>query len=380
MEKWCHSPFFRDTVIGCFVRIGIGSNKSKQSVYIVAQIVDVTETAKTYELGKTRTNKGIKLRHARQADRVFRLEFVSNNEFSANEFNKWFESMTNDRCELPSKEFVERKKRDVMNAINYSYSDHDIESIVQEKERFNKRPVNFAMKKTRLLKEKELAEMNGDNQRVESLMQEIDDLESEAKKIDKQRTQNIAAISYINERNRMMNIKEAEKAIVEQSANNKALNNSQDPFTRRKCTPTMIHMFNKNKQLNNRENNESVVGNNDNNVKTETNNKNELNEEFKKEVLGLDLNIESLDPKSSLAIEKASSPGSGGQQNDLFSAHNFDIKIDFDVDIGIPSASSANSSLSSSFLTTHNHSSNTPKTTNRRSLNLEEYKKKKGLI
>ncbi len=78
-------------------------------------------------------------------------------------------------------------------------------------------------------------------------MQEIDELESEAKRIDKKRTQNIAAISYINERNRMRNIKEAEKALSEASVNSKSPNNSQDPFTRRKCTPTMIHMFNKNK-------------------------------------------------------------------------------------------------------------------------------------
>ena len=43
----------------------------------VAEIIDVYETAKVYNLGNTRTNKGFKLRHGTQ-DRVFRLEFVSN--------------------------------------------------------------------------------------------------------------------------------------------------------------------------------------------------------------------------------------------------------------------------------------------------------------
>lgn len=43
----------------------------------VAEIIDVCETAKIYQLGNTRTNKGLKLRHGAQ-DRVFRLEFISN--------------------------------------------------------------------------------------------------------------------------------------------------------------------------------------------------------------------------------------------------------------------------------------------------------------
>ncbi|XP_052357855.1 RNA polymerase-associated protein RTF1 homolog [Oncorhynchus keta] len=76
LERWCHMPFFQKTVSGCFVRIGIGSSSSKP-VYRVAEIVDVVETAKVYQLGTTRTNKGLQLQHGGDT-RVFRLEFVSN--------------------------------------------------------------------------------------------------------------------------------------------------------------------------------------------------------------------------------------------------------------------------------------------------------------
>lgn len=76
LEKWVHSPFFKRAVIGCFVRIGIGMNHGR-SVYRIAEIVDVCETGKVYQLGHTRTNKGLRLRHGAQ-ERVFRLEFVSN--------------------------------------------------------------------------------------------------------------------------------------------------------------------------------------------------------------------------------------------------------------------------------------------------------------
>ena len=37
LERWCHMPFFKQTVINCFVKIGIGSHESKP-VYRVCAI------------------------------------------------------------------------------------------------------------------------------------------------------------------------------------------------------------------------------------------------------------------------------------------------------------------------------------------------------
>lgn len=63
MEKFVHLPFFTRVVTGCFVRIGIGNNnRSGLPVYRVAEISGVVETAKIYQLGTTRTNKGLKLK------------------------------------------------------------------------------------------------------------------------------------------------------------------------------------------------------------------------------------------------------------------------------------------------------------------------------
>ena len=80
-------PFFKETVTGAFVRIGIG-NHDGRPVYRVAEVIDVIETPKVYALGKGRTNKGLKLRHGRQ-ERVFRMEYVSNSSFTDSEFRKW---------------------------------------------------------------------------------------------------------------------------------------------------------------------------------------------------------------------------------------------------------------------------------------------------
>lgn len=65
----------------------------------------VQETSKVYGLGSTKTNKGLKLkyikhfnlcfvcstvfpRHALQ-ERIFRIEYVSNSNFTSNEFERW---------------------------------------------------------------------------------------------------------------------------------------------------------------------------------------------------------------------------------------------------------------------------------------------------
>lgn len=63
MEKFLHLPIFQQVIVGCFVRIGIGNNnRSGQPVYRVAEISGVVETAKVYQLGTAKTNKGIKLK------------------------------------------------------------------------------------------------------------------------------------------------------------------------------------------------------------------------------------------------------------------------------------------------------------------------------
>lgn len=101
MERFVHLPIFEKVVMNCFVRISIG-NHNGRPVYRVAEICGVVETSKVYQLGKARTNKGIKLRHGGQ-ERVFRLEFISNQDFSDSEFEKWRQvrrlfSLCNRKC------------------------------------------------------------------------------------------------------------------------------------------------------------------------------------------------------------------------------------------------------------------------------------------
>ncbi|XP_034713482.1 RNA polymerase-associated protein RTF1 homolog isoform X2 [Etheostoma cragini] len=345
LERWCHMPFFAKTVTGCFVRIGIGNSSSKP-VYRVAEIVDVVETAKVYQLGSTRTNKGLQLRHGGDT-RVFRLEFVSNQEFMDNEFMKWKEAMIVAGMQVPTLDEITKKEQTIKEALNYKFNDKDIEDIVKEKDRFRKAPPNYAMKKTQLLKDKAMAEESGDGDKVKVIQDELNELEERAEALDRQRTKSISAISYINQRNRSWNIVESEKALVAEGQN--AKNQQMDPFTRRQCKPTMVS------NARDPSVHAAILAH--------------LNQKYgsgsaqdpqgaDKDKLGLPNSKDKDGPKPNTDLSE-----------DLFKVHDFDVKIDLQV----PNAEAKSLSVSSNALPVKDGAP-------RRSLNLEDYKKRRGLI
>lgn len=236
MERFLCLPFFERIVTNCFVRISIGNNNNKP-VYRVAEVVGVVETAKIYLLGKNRTNKGLRLRHGNQ-DRVFRLEFISNQDFTDTEFDKWKDVCISNDVELPTLDQIERKTKDIKEAIHYEFKDEDVHKIIEEKNRFRQFPTNYAMKKTVLIKEREAALIHGDDELAHGLKTRIEQLEERANQLDKKRSSSIQLISYINNRNRKRNVEEAEKAIMEEVRANRGMK-IDDPFTRRSTKPTM---------------------------------------------------------------------------------------------------------------------------------------------
>lgn len=352
LERWVHAPFLERAVSGCFVRIGIGTHNGK-AVYRVAEIIGVVETAKIYQLGNTRTNKGLRLKHGSQ-ERVFRLEFISNQDFSDKEFFKWKETMALERVTLPTMEDVAKKVKDIQDAVNYQYKEADVETIVKEKGRFKKNPHNYAVRKTLLMKQKDMAVLNGNDQEAERLNYELEQLEERAIELDKLRTSTISAISYINERNRQKNILDSEKALLEEARENKE--RADDPFTRRRCAP-MIVTKPRDAPTVDAEILKKLAEEQKRNEEKKQKEQKEEEEKRRSEELKLKLKV-------AAAKQQQQRPG-----DDLFTAHNFDIKID--LELSLPAATS--SSLSRPPSTGRDHA---PK----RSLNLEEYKKMRGLI
>ncbi|XP_019647939.1 PREDICTED: RNA polymerase-associated protein RTF1 homolog isoform X1 [Branchiostoma belcheri] len=362
LERWCHMPFFKKAVAGCYVRIGIGNHNGKP-VYRIAEIIDVVETAKVYQLGSTRTNKGLRLRHATD-ERVFRLEFVSNQDFTESEFLRWREEMMTKGFQLPFMDEVESKYNDIQQALKYDFKEDDIEAIVKEKERFQKSPYNFAMKKTALMKEKEMAEASGDTDKAKVLSDKLEELEERAEELNRLRQKNISAISYINQRNRERNLVQAEEAFKTEMQELRT--QKMDCFRRRNCTPTIISkgrdpaMSAKIVQRLNEiyGGDQGLQGPNQRPAVHPSTSQEQLQE------------MPQL-PKSEVdgPAGTENKPGEGDHSEDLFSAHDFDIKIDLDL----PEKATRPINVTKGV--------GPPKDgAPKRSLNLEEYKKKRGLI
>ncbi|KAM3968884.1 RNA polymerase-associated protein Rtf1 [Aphomia sociella] len=355
LERLVHLPFFARVVNGCYVRIGIGNNNGNP-VYRVAEIIDVYETAKVYNLGGTRTNKGLKLRHGTQ-DRVFRLEFVSNQEFTDSEFQKWHKAIKEANKKPPTMDFVRSKIGEVKEALMYEFKEEDIEKIVQEKERFRAYPTNYAMKKTQLMKERDVAQLRGDDELVMDLNAKIQELEDRANQLDKTRTSSIQSISYINNRNRKLNVETAEKAIMEEVKANKG-KKADDPFTRRHTKPVMnfkSHQGNRSQELFRNEESDAAAQK-----------QKEHDERVDKERQDMQ-RLVSMQPQEDKT--KPRDKPSSTDNASLYSLHDFDINIELDL----PVAKAVTTQPKQ--LTTK-----VKETGPKRSLNLEEYKKRHGLI
>ncbi|XP_060534503.1 RNA polymerase-associated protein Rtf1 isoform X2 [Cylas formicarius] len=333
LERFVHMPFFDRIAKGCFIKIGIGQHNGLP-VYRAAEVMGVYETAKIYTLGNTRTNKGLRVRHGTQ-ERVFRLEYVSNQEFIEGEYLKWLEATKAAGWELPTKAVIEQKQADIKEAISYEFNEQDVERIVKEKERFKPNPHNYAMRKTQLMKDRDSARSRGDDDLARELSEKLSQLEERASELDKMRTSTISSISYINDRNRKRNVEEAEKAIIAEIRANKG-KKVDDPFTRRSTKPRMNFAVGEK---------EAIAA-----AEKKAEEERQLQER-------------------PAVVEKAKQVEKQPQvsQEDLFSAHDFDIKIDLEVPLPTTTVNVLPKATTKDLA---------PK----RSLNLQDYKKKRGLI
>ena len=63
------------------------------------------------------------------SERVYRLEFVSNQDFTDSEFFKWKETMMTQGYTLPTTDEVQRKLKDLQDAHQYKFKDDDVDNV-----------------------------------------------------------------------------------------------------------------------------------------------------------------------------------------------------------------------------------------------------------
>ncbi|XP_019953099.1 RNA polymerase-associated protein RTF1 homolog [Paralichthys olivaceus] len=174
LEQWCHRPFFANTVTGCFVRVAI-QECSRNPLYCIAEIMSVMETEQVYQLGSTRTNLGMELRHA-GIKQIVTLLSASNQEFLVSEFQQWKLAMMNAGMQFPTPETISKKEQAIKEATNHTFTDKEIDFIVERKNRFRMTPLNYARKKIELLDQLHRAKACGDVFRVTATQEELEKL------------------------------------------------------------------------------------------------------------------------------------------------------------------------------------------------------------
>ncbi|KXJ81691.1 hypothetical protein RP20_CCG018326 [Aedes albopictus] len=331
IERFITLPMFNQVVQNCFVRINIGNNNGSP-VYRVAEIIGVVETGKIYQLGNCRTNKGFRLKHGSQ-ERVFQLEFISNQKFSDSEYRNWLSACEATGTALPYADTIEKKQQAFNEAIQYEFKDTDIDKLIKENNRFRANPTNYAMKKTQLMMQRDAAQLRGEDEVARDLNTQIMELEDRASTLDRNRSSSIGLISYINDRNRKRNVEDAEKAIMEEILATRG-KRIEDPFTRRPTQPRMSFRASHKKE----------------------------------EVPNSQMQAPSSAPPPGRKNKPDEKKPVVSVENNLYSLHDFDIVLD-----APPSDGSVN-------LIPKAVKKPVNKSSFKRSLNLEEYKRRRGLM
>nr|CAH8840974.1 unnamed protein product [Trichobilharzia regenti] len=413
MEKWVHMPFFDNLVKGCFVRINIGLHQGVP-VYRCAEIVDVVETPKIYDLGSTRTNKGIVVRVGKDQS-TFRLAFISNSEFQQDEFDSWMRRLQLANMKPPTLNFVRDKAAEITEAINRPIRDERVvEQIIQSKRRFQKAPTNFALRKAELIKQREQAEADGDTELLKHLDIEIEEIESQAERIERRRTSGFKSITSINQRNRALSVRQAEEAIRQESEE-AMKSKEEDPFTRVHSQPVIVtkkyleNLRHKRLGVSQPDSSRTSCDLNQSIPPLPPTPKSDLSLSSKSSLLNTPVGSSSVlteAPDSVCWSVGDDNSNLSTPHDSLHAIHNFEINIDLDLDSNADQPNSSSRTTASTNADVRHSTSPRPRGTanssnnhdfingspqtpimngpsgkpNRRLLNLQEYKKRHGLI
>ncbi|RKP37699.1 hypothetical protein BJ085DRAFT_27687 [Dimargaris cristalligena] len=211
LVDWALRPYFDDTVVGCFVRLGLGMDTHGELQYRVCEIVGVQVARKPYQVGSAVTNKRLVLKHGASI-RPFPITTVSNQPINHREFDRLINTCKID--DLPPLDVaqVERKRRDIESARNYVLSNAEVEAMVQMRQELAGAPLNYTVEKEHLTRRLETAEQDQNWVEVDRLQLEIDRLNDLiAKTAYGNTSQDLAALAEINKRNRRLNQSEGRK-------------------------------------------------------------------------------------------------------------------------------------------------------------------------
>lgn len=241
LSKWCHNPFFKDTVIGCFVRLSLGLDRNRNHVFRIAEVVAVNKQQKVYTIGDgAATNLNLTLRHG-NAEKNFTMDFVSNGLFTEDEFRRFEIQLRSDKVDIPTSDHVERKRKDIEHAKAYVLNNTEVQEILELKKQLKQGRLNPIVHRT-ILEQRKMEHTNTeDNFEIDLQLQALK--ESELAQKDK-RADKLDVWAALNERNRTLNRstgREAEGRFAQEKKLKGSGKNDIDPFARRKTVPRLVY-------------------------------------------------------------------------------------------------------------------------------------------
>jgi len=156
--RWCSEPYFVHAIKNFYVRIGIGrDNKTQKACYRLCKIEGIVEKdAYTFPASEGQkavtTDKWLSVSFGKQK-REFKMLTVSDHRPTVDDVTKYVGHLKNERGShalLTKKKANKlRKKQDEL-VNNYTYTKEDIEMLVKEKKKRNKKSANIGLEKTRV--------------------------------------------------------------------------------------------------------------------------------------------------------------------------------------------------------------------------------------
>jgi len=156
--RWCNEPYFVNAIKNHFVRIGIGrDNKTQKACYRLCKIDGIVEKdAYTFPASEGQsavtTDKWLSVSFGKQK-REFKMLTVSDHRPTVEDVTKYVGHLKNERgthALLTKKKAKKLSKKQDELVNNYTYTKEDIEMLVKEKKKRNKKSANIGLEKTRM--------------------------------------------------------------------------------------------------------------------------------------------------------------------------------------------------------------------------------------
>eukprot|EP01137_Pigoraptor_chileana_P032946 Opistho-2@23132 len=258
LKSWIHFEYFENFVVGFFVRVHIGVDKTRLDpltkmparVYRLAEIVSVQKGV-SYEFDGTRADKHLLLRVGKEGgEKRFPARMVSNDRLTESEFGNFKRLEEEFGIDLPTSGSASQLAKRLMEQLAYQPTDEEFNSMLESKRRLN--PTNATvLEGDRIRREIQIKEQTGETDGIDELKSRLEDVDQQLKRMHDQRDEGLSVIDKINERNRRKNIVDVHKAFVEAWKRDTGSGHASDghesaadPFERRKCRPLLVRHTN----------------------------------------------------------------------------------------------------------------------------------------